>query len=101
MEGGGGFNYSQIANFDARTYPHTFWIIFGTSKMFTKHGPLHPSLTTKTLQKLQENDKIFLKHIIFTYLDFHKNVKFGKDGHRNIPTNRENLGYDTNIYQKA
>lgn len=43
-----------MANFDSRTYSKTFWIIFGSSKAFTKSGPLHSLFITKALQRIQE-----------------------------------------------
>ena len=42
-----GFNYSQIANFESRTYSNTFWNIFGASKHVTKYGPHAPYLLQK------------------------------------------------------
>ena len=61
----GGFNYSQMVNLGTRTYSNTFLIIFGTSKMFTKHVPLNPFFITKPL-------KASLTHLIFTYLNMSK-----------------------------
>ena len=62
---------------------------FGTSKMFTKSGPLHPLFFTKSFQtSTRKKPQTSSKYIMFTYLDFHNFVNIGKDGHRNIPRNR-------------
>ena len=63
----GGFNYSQIANFDFRTYRNTFWIIFGTSHKSTKSCPLYPLFITKTLQKYKKKPNISLEHFFNIY----------------------------------
>ena len=42
-------NYSKMANEGFRTYSSTFWNIVGTSKMFTKSGPVHPLFITGIL----------------------------------------------------
>ena len=80
--------YYKMVKFDFRTYCNTRWIIFGTSNMFTKYGPLHSLFITKTLQKIQEKNQTSFKAIGFTYRDFQPFVNFGKDGHRQIPKNR-------------
>ena len=60
MLGGlGGFNYSKMAHVDSWTYSNTFWIIFETSKMFTKSGPLKPVFITRKYEKC--------KKLSFTY----------------------------------
>ena len=50
----GGFNCSQMAKFDFRTYCNTFWMISGATKNVTKSGPLDPIFITKIFQKKQE-----------------------------------------------
>ena len=42
--------------------------IFGTSRIFTKSGPLDPVFITETLQKTQEQIPTHLKHIISVHL---------------------------------
>ena len=60
------FNHSQMAKFDSRTYPNTFWIIFGASKLFTKYGPLTPRTYHKNTSKIQENDgRILQQYYLF------------------------------------
>ena len=49
----GGLNYSQIANFDFRTYCNIFWI-YGTFKKSSKSGPSDPVFITTIRQKVQE-----------------------------------------------
>ena len=51
----GGFNYSQMANFDSWTYCNTFWMISATSKNSTKSGPSDPVFVTATFQNRQGN----------------------------------------------
>ena len=48
----GGFNYSKIANWWFLMDSDTFWMIFGTSKMFTKSGLVHPVFITKSTSKI-------------------------------------------------
>ena len=79
------FNYSEMVNLGFRMDCHTFWNILGTSKDFTKSGPLHPLFITEILSQIPENHKSFLKIIIFTYqqiMDFQNVGFFRKDGHR-------------------
>ena len=59
------FNYSKIANFDSRTYGNTFWIVFGTSNMFTKSGPSHLFLYVEMLQNYNKIMETSSKHIMF------------------------------------
>ena len=58
-----------------RTYSNIFWIIFRTSTMFTKSGPLHPRFITKTLYELQDKSPNMFKHIICTYINISKKQK--------------------------
>ena len=49
-----------------------FRSFFGTSKVFTKSGPLHRLFITKTLQNIQENiHEHIWQNIIFTYMHFY------------------------------
>ena len=56
-------DYSQIANQWFLLDSNTLWMFFGTSKMFTKSGPLHPVLSPKYFKR--KNMDASLKHIIF------------------------------------
>ena len=47
-----GFNYSQMAKFDCRTYCNIFWITSGTSKNVTECGSMDPLFITNMLQNI-------------------------------------------------
>ena len=51
---------------------NTFWIIFETSNIFTKSGPLHPLFITKHFRKYKTNPQKSLTIIIFAYLNISK-----------------------------
>ena len=82
----GSLNCSKIANLGPRTYSNTFWIIFGTSKCFTKSAHLQSLFITKTLKRIQEHPQTSSKQIISTYLEFQHVVKLLK---RRAPINPE------------
>ena len=57
-----GLNIPKTVNFDSRTYCNTFWEIFGTSKLFTKPGPVYtPILSQKHFKKYTKNQIHFQK----------------------------------------
>ena len=47
-------------------------MISGTSKIWSKSGPVDLLIITEMLQEIQENYGGILKSIIFTYMDFKK-----------------------------
>ena len=51
---------------------YTFWMIFGTSKMFTKSGHLHRFFYKEMLQEYKTNMETFFKNIIFHISTFWK-----------------------------
>ena len=63
----GCFNYSKMASFESRTYSNTFWIILGTSKMFTKSGPLQSLFITKHFKTYKKISQTSLNNIVLTY----------------------------------
>ena len=63
-----GLNYSQMANYRFLIDSTTFWMISGTFKMLSKSGPVAIPITTKLLQKIQENMGASLKHMDLGYL---------------------------------
>ena len=50
-----------------------FWIIFGTSNIFTRSGPLHPVFITKIHKKYKRHETS-LTHIIFHISTFWKST---------------------------
>ena len=56
---------------------NTFWIMFGTSNLFTKSGLFHRVFITKMLQRIQENMESSL-NILFSYLRIWKFANFRK-----------------------
>ena len=63
-----GLNYFQMANYWFLMDSNTFWMISGTSNMFTKSGPVDPVFITKMLHEIKEKYRIMLKPIICSYL---------------------------------
>ena len=71
-------------------------MILGTSKISLNLGPIighfwarEPriygfSYTKNTSKNIRKYMGTSLKHIMFTYLDFRKFVKFGNDGHQKM-----------------
>ena len=49
-----GLYYSKMANSGPRTYCNTFGVIWGTSKIWSKSGPVDLLSITKMLQKIRE-----------------------------------------------
>ena len=96
-----GLNYFIMANCDFWTNSDTFWLIFGTSKTVTKSGPLTPLIYHKaTSNKIQENPKPSLTHIVLAHLEFKHFVNLGKDGHRIMPKNRPKKSRKTLIWDQ-
>ena len=62
---------------------NTFWIVFGTSKMFTKSGPFHP-FSCRNVAKMQE----IWKHVNILFLHIWTSM-FCQFWRRRAPTNAE------------
>ena len=91
--GFGGFEYSPIANFDFRTYSNTCWIMFGTSKMFTRSGPLHPLfIMTRKLQTIPANPQKACNNNIFLYIYIYIST-FLKSNNQSLYTNGHHKMY--------
>ena len=66
-------NYSKMAIKGPRTFCNTFWMILGTSKFWSKIGPVYLLIITKILHKIQENYGSILGTYYFCQSGTHKN----------------------------
>ena len=95
MKAFGGLIIPKMANFDSRTYCNTRWMISGTSKnrpkidqLWTLRPRIYDQNTSKDTRNIMGT---FLKHVIFSYLNFLEIQKNPNSGHHRTPTYFDNF----------
>ena len=65
-----------MANYRFRMDSNTFWMISGTTNIFTKSGPVDPVFITKMLHTIKEELREHLLNILFSVSQHFGNPDF-------------------------